>query len=68
MKEVTIIRTLVSGKAQTIKLDASDTQVQGNTLVMPGDNINIPQGSPGTRYDPLTVIGVLVSLLAIFRH
>ena len=68
LKELTIIRTPPGGRAQTIKLDASDTQVQGNTLVQPGDNINIPQGSPGTRYDPLTIVGVLVSVFAIFRR
>lgn len=68
LKDLTIIRTSASGHADTLKLDASDPQVQGNTLVMPGDNINIPQGSPGTHYDPLTVIGVLVSIFAIFRR
>lgn len=68
LKDMTIIRTSASGHATTLKLDATDPQVQGNTLVMPGDNINIPQGTPGTHYDPLTVIGVLVSIIAIFRR
>lgn len=68
MKELTIIRTPPNGRAQTIKLDASDTQIQGNTLVQPGDNINIPQGSPGTHYDPLSILGVLVSIFAVFGH
>ncbi len=68
LKEVTITRTPPGGRAQVIKLDASDPAVQGNTLVQPGDNIQIPQGTPGARYDPLTIVGVLVSVFAIFRH
>lgn len=68
LKEVTIIRTPAGGRAQTIKLDATDPTVQGNTLILPGDNINIPQGSPGTRYDPLTILGTVISIFAIFRH
>jgi protein involved in polysaccharide export with SLBB domain len=68
MKELTIIRTPPGGRAQTIKLNASDTQVQGNTLVLPGDNINIPQGSPASHIDPLSVIGTVISLILIFHH
>ena len=68
LKEITITRTPPGGRVQTIKLDASDPNVQASTLVQPGDNINIPQGSPGTRYDPLTIIGAIVSIVAIFAR
>lgn len=66
LKEVTITRTPPGGKAQTIKLDASDPTVQASTLVEAGDNIDIPQGSPGTHYDPLTVVSVLVGIFSVF--
>ncbi len=68
LKEVTITRTPPGQKVQTIKLDITDPTVQASTLVQPGDNITIPQGSPGARYDPLTIVGVLVSIFTIFRH
>ncbi len=68
LKDMTIIRTPPGGRAQVIKLDASDPTIRGNTLVQPGDNINIPQGSPGTRYDPLTIVGALVGIISIFAR
>ena len=68
LKEVTITRTPPGGKAQVVKLDASDPNVQGNTLLQPGDNVFIPQGSPGVRYDPLTVIGIIVGIASVFRR
>ena len=30
---------------------------RASTLIQPGDNINIPQGSPGFKPDPLTIFG-----------
>ncbi len=68
LKEITIIRKPGSGRVQTVKLDASDPTVQGNTIIQPGDNINIPQGKAGTKIDALTGIGILVSIFGILRR
>jgi len=51
-----------------VKLDASDPNVQGNTIIQPGDNINIPQGSPRTKIDALTGLGVLISIFGILHR
>jgi protein involved in polysaccharide export with SLBB domain len=67
LKELTIIRTPPNGRAEVIKLDASNPKIQGDTLVQPGDNISIPQGHPGTHYDPLAIASVLVGLVAVFH-
>ncbi len=68
LKEITIIRKPANGRVQTVKLDASDPTVQGNTIIQPGDNINIPQGTPGTKIDPLTGIGILISIFGILHR
>ncbi len=68
LKEITIIRKPAVGRVQTVKLDASDPTVQGNTIIQPGDNINIPQGTAGTRIDPLTGIGILISIFGILHR
>ena len=66
MKEITIIRKPGNGRVQTVKLDATDPTVQGNTIIQPGDNINIPQGAPPTRYDAITLIGLAATLYGVF--
>ncbi len=69
LKEVSIVRDSASGKPQTIRLDAHDPQTQAETKIYPGDNVNIPQGTPGFRVDPGTVFGLaggVSSLLYIF--
>lgn len=66
LKEATIIRKLGKGGAQTMKLDMSNQTVLANTRVLPGDNINIPQGTPGRIIDPISALGILVSLIGIF--
>lgn len=68
LKEITIIRKPGNGRVQTVKLNASDPTVQGNTIIQPGDNINIPQGTPGTKIDPLTGIGILISIFGILHR
>lgn len=68
LKEVTIIRKPGNGRVQTVKLDATDPTVQGNTIIQPGDNIDIPQGKPGTKIDALTGIGILISIFGILRR
>lgn len=68
LKEITIIRKPGNGRVQTVKLNATDPTVQGNTIIQPGDNINIPQGTPGTKIDPLTGIGILISIFGILHR
>lgn len=68
LKEIVIIRKPATGRVQTVKLDASDPTVQGNTIIQPGDNINIPQGKAGTKIDPLTGIGILISIFGILHR
>ena len=75
IKDIQIIRVAQVGAApkspasqasQTIKLDASDPNVQGQTLVQPGDNIFIGQGSPGRSIDPFQLVGIAIALIGIF--
>lgn len=66
LKEATIIRKVGKGGAQTMKLDISDPGKQASIVIQPGDNINIPQGTPGRSIDPLSALGILVSLFGIF--
>lgn len=51
--------------AQTIKLDATNPSVQGTYLVQAGDNITIGQGSPPTKIDPLTVLGIIIAVIGV---
>ncbi len=69
INEVTIIRTNPNNKAtQTIKLNASDPNVQGSYLIQAGDNITIGQGSPPTRVDPFALLGIAITLIGVFGH
>jgi protein involved in polysaccharide export with SLBB domain len=65
LKETTIVRDSASGKPQTIRLDAHDPETQAETKIYPGDNVNIPQGSPGFKPDPFSVLSGLGSLVGL---
>ena len=68
IKEVQIVRTDPKTLAtQTIKLDASNPNVQGTYLVRPGDNITIGQGSPPSKIDPFQVLGIIIAIISIAR-
>lgn len=68
IKEIQIIRTDPKTQAtQTIKLDASNPNVQGTYLVRPGDNITISQGSPPSKVDPFQVLGIIIAIVSISR-
>ena len=68
LNDVSILRTDASGKVTTVKVKAADAAVQAATVIQAGDNITIPQGSPPQRVDPLQVIGLVISLVAVFGH
>lgn len=68
LNDTTIVRSGPGGKVTVLKLKAGDPAVQGGTIVLAGDNVTIPQGSPPQRMDPLQVIGIVVSLVAVFAH
>lgn len=68
LNDTSIIRSAPGGKVASIKVKAGDPTVQGTTIVQAGDNIMIPQGSPGQRVDPFQVIGIVISLVAVFGH
>lgn len=68
LKEVTIVRKAGKGPAQTVTLDASDLAVQARTVILPGDNISIPQGTVRSRLDPLSALGSVMGILSIFRR
>jgi polysaccharide export outer membrane protein len=69
VKQMTIVRRLPSGHSQVLHLDGSDPAVLGNTILQPGDNISVPQGSPpGNHYDPLQVLGVFGGLFGAFHR
>jgi len=67
IKDVVVVRTQSGKGAQTIKLNASDPNVQGTYLVQPGDNITIDQGSPASRVDPFQLIGIAIAVFSILR-
>ena len=67
--QIVIIRTNPSTKAsQTIKLNATDPNVQGSFLIQAGDNVTINQGSPPSHIDPFTIIGILIALYGVLGH
>jgi protein involved in polysaccharide export with SLBB domain len=68
LNDTTIVRALPGGKVKVLKLKAGDPAVQGATIILAGDNVTIPQGAPAQRMDPLQVIGLAISLVAIFAH
>ena len=69
IKAIQIIRTDPKTQAtQTIKLDATNPSVQGSYLVQPGDNITIGQGSPPSRVDPFTILGIVIAVVGIVHH
>jgi protein involved in polysaccharide export with SLBB domain len=71
LKEVSIVRDSASGQPQTEHVDAHMPQVQAETKIYPGDNVNIPQGSPGFKPDPFSVLsglGTLIGLGFLFRR
>ncbi len=71
MKEVSIVRDSASGRPQTIRLNAQDPETQAETKIYPGDNVNIPQGTPGFKPDPFSILsglGTLVGLSFLFRR
>ena len=56
-----IIRTdPLTGKSQIIKVKAGNPSILASTFVQPGDNISIPQGSPGR--DTLTLVSTLLGI------
>ena len=68
IKEVQVVRTNPATRAtQTIKLDASNPNVQGTYLVQPGDNITIGQGSPPSKIDPFQILGIIIAIISIAR-
>ena len=68
IKEVVVVRTQTGKGAQTIKLNASDPNVQGTYLVQPGDNITIDQSSPPSRVDPFQLIGIAIAVISILHR
>ena len=68
IKSVQILRIDPKTQAsQTIKLDASNPNVQGTYLVQPGDNITIGQGSPPSKVDLFQVLGIIIAVISIAR-
>ena len=68
IKAVQIVRTDPKTQAtQTIKLDATNPNVQGTYLVRPGDNITIGQGSPPSKIDPFQILGIVIAIISISR-
>lgn len=66
IKEIQIIRIDSKTQAtQTIKLDATNPNVQGTYLVQPGDNITIGQGHPPTKFDPIQLLGIAIAVIGI---
>jgi protein involved in polysaccharide export with SLBB domain len=67
MKDTTITRTsTASGQPEVIHINGDDTALQARTIIMAGDSINIPPGSPAPpATNPLSMIGVLASLVAL---
>jgi len=68
LKDVSILRSDGTGKATTVKVKADDQAVQATTVIQPGDNVTIPQGAPPQKVDVLQVIGIVISLAAVFGH
>ena len=69
IKDVQIIRTDPKTQAaQTIKLDATNPSVQGTYLVQPGDNITIGQGSPPSKVDVISLLGIAIAVIGIAHH
>jgi len=68
LKQTLIVRTGADGKIVKLTVNASDPVVAKGTLVLAGDNIIIPQGSAPQHIDPLQVIGLAISVIAIGRH
>jgi len=69
IKAVQIVRTNPATRAtQTIKLDASNPDVQGTYLVQSGDNITIGQGSPPSKIDPFQILGIVIAIISIAHH
>ncbi len=69
IKAVQIVRTDPKTQAtQTIKLDASNPDVQGTYLVRPGDNITIGQGSPPSKVDLFQILGIVIAVISIAHH
>jgi protein involved in polysaccharide export with SLBB domain len=66
VKEIQIIRASTKGPGvQTIKLDASDPNVQGTYLVQPGDNITIGQGNPPAKTDIFSLLGLALAVIGL---
>ena len=68
IKAVQIVRTDPETHAtQTIKLDATNPNVQGTYLIQAGDNVTISQGSPPSKIDPFQVLGIIIAVIGIAR-
>ena len=65
LKDATITRLSANGKYVTIPIDLTDLSKQSNTLIQAGDSINIPQGRAGFQADPLTVLGIVGTIVGI---
>lgn len=68
LKDVTVIRKIGKGGAQTIKMDISDPSKQAAFVIQPGDNIDIPQGSPKPTIDPISLLGIAVGIFGILHR
>lgn len=66
--QIQITRSTVSGKTSLLKLDARDPEKRRNFQVLPGDNIDIGQGSQPQHIDPFQLIGLGLALFGIFGH
>lgn len=66
LKETTITRRDTDGKVTVLKPDVNTKVAQANTLVQPGDIINIPQGRAGFAPDPLQILGLALTFYGIF--
>jgi protein involved in polysaccharide export with SLBB domain len=66
--QIQITRSTANGGSSILKLDARDPVKRRAFQVLPGDSINIDQGSPPRTVDPFQLIGLGLALFGIFGH
>lgn len=64
LDKTTIVRKdPASGKTSVLKLNAKDLDLQANTVVLAGDNINIPPGGQGAPpMNPLSALAIIFGI------
>ncbi len=69
VNEIQIIRTdPKTQSSKTIKLNASDANVQGSYLIQAGDNVTIGQSGPPSRIDPFQIFGIALAIFGLTRR